>query len=111
MVPSRALRSSLGLTVVLALALPAVSGCKQDSGKGASGSAPSASGSASASPSGSASAAAAPSGSAAAGAPGAPSGNGVGELSPLASKADCQAQSSELATYLQRGEIAIASRD
>lgn len=33
------------------------------------------------------------------------------ELSPLSAKADCQAQTSELATYLQRGEIAMAARD
>jgi hypothetical protein len=109
MQPSRALRSSLGLTAVFALALMPSLGCKKDGGAGASGSAPSASGSASAIPSGSASAA--PSGSAAADASGAASGNGVGELLPVASKPDCQAQPSELATYLQRGEIAIASRD
>lgn len=93
--------------VALMLALVASQGvaCKPSGG----GPAPSPSGSAQAAPSPSGSAEATPP----AGEPSdaAPTGTGVASFTSLAGKADCQPQTSELAAYLQRGEIALAARD
>lgn len=121
--PSTVLRRARGLAAAIALLLPLFAGCKQEGGgaKPAGSASASASSSAAATtpttaPSTSASASASPSAqpSGAAVDPAsdaAATGAGVADLAPVGAKPECQLQTTELATYLQRGEVAIAARD